>query len=475
MTSIVKADSLVNPEIEYASTLSSRYYIDPEFLAREQCEIFWRTWQIVGRSEQLKNAGDFITANLLGEPLLISRGGDGTLRGFYNVCRHRAGPVAEGCGSRKVFRCGYHGWTYGLDGKLMNAPEMEGTKDFCAEELRLRPVQVGEWEGQVFVNLDADAEPLLAALRELPAQAAKFKFGEMRLAGLSFALTAGTRLGIVGPNGSGKSTLMRLMQREILPDTGEVRLAPNLRIVYFDQTRRMDEAVSLRRALAPDSDSVIYQDSVIHVASWAERFLFTSDQLNQPVERLSGGERARVLIAKLMLQPADLLLLDEPTNDLDIPTLEILEESLLEYKGALVLITHDRFMLDRVSTVVLGLDGAGRAEQFADYSQWENWQNEQSRAPATPQKSDIPNAVLNSPPAGKKKLSYLEAREYATLEEQIATAESLLAQKQRASEDPAIATDATRLQQALAEANQAAEQVDSLYRRWHELEEKLSG
>ena len=154
-------------------------------------------------------------------------------------------------------------------------------------------------------------------------------------------------------------------------------------MVYFDQNRILDPDVTLRRALAPDSDAVVYQDRVIHVASWAARFLFTGEQLNQPVGRLSGGERARVLIAQLMLQPADLLLLDEPTNDLDIPTLEILEESLLEYTGALVLVTHDRYMLDRVSTMVLGLDGRGGAESFADYLQWEEWQAESSQlAPA---------------------------------------------------------------------------------------------
>src|SRR5207302_7007238 len=132
-----------------------------------------------------------------------------------------------------------------------------------------------------------------------------------------------------------------------------------LRVVYFDQNRVLDPDVTLRRALAPDSDAVVYQDRVIHVASWAARFLFTGEQLNQPVGRLSGGERARVLIAQLMLQPADVLLLDEPTNDLDIPTLEILEESLLEYTGALVLVTHDGYMRDRVTSVILGLDGRG--------------------------------------------------------------------------------------------------------------------
>ena len=167
-------------------------------------------------------------------------------------------------------------------------------------------------------------------------------------------------MGLVGPNGSGKTTLLRLLRGRVAPTVGEIRAADALRVVYFDQNRELDPECTLRRALAPDSDSVIYQDRVMHVASWAARFLFTGEQLNQPVARLSGGERARVLIAQLMLQPADVLLLDEPTNDLDIPTLEILEESLLEFRGALVLVTHDRYMLDRVSTVVLGLDGHGR-------------------------------------------------------------------------------------------------------------------
>ena len=197
--------------------------------------------------------------------------------------------------------------------------------------------------------------------------------------GLDFAITAGMRVGLVGPNGSGKTTLLRLLRGDLHPLAGEIRLADRLRVVQFDQDRQINSELTLRRALAPDSDSVIYQDRVVHVASWAARFLFTGEQLNQPVSRLSGGERARVLIAQLMLQPADVLLLDEPTNDLDIPTLEILEETLLEYRGALVLVTHDRYLLDRVSTVVLGLDGEGGAARFADYRQWEEWQSEKRR------------------------------------------------------------------------------------------------
>jgi ATP-binding cassette subfamily F protein uup len=147
----------------------------------------------------------------------------------------------------------------------------------------------------------------------------------------------------------------------------------------------------------------VYQERVIHVAAWAARFLFSSDALNQPVGRLSGGERARILIAQLMLQPGDVLLLDEPTNDLDIPTLEILEESLLEFRGALLLVTHDRYLMDRVSTVVLGLDGLGSAGVFADYSQWEVWQRVQGMRAA-------PASGAAAAGAAKKKLSYLEAR-----------------------------------------------------------------
>jgi len=310
--------------------------------------------------------------------------------------------------------------------------------------------------------------------RLIELQQVGYSLGGRRLfESLDFVLTAGTRLGLVGPNGSGKTTLLRLLQGEVSPDGGEIRRADALRIVYFDQTRPLDLDVTLRWALAPDSDSVIYQDRVIHVAAWAARFLFTGEQLNQPVERLSGGERARVLIAQLMLQPADVLLLDEPTNDLDIPTLEILEESLLEFRGALVLVTHDRYMLDRVSTTVLGLDGMGRAERFADYSQWDAWMasrlepEKQSLAGRKPVAAVAPGAS-----SGKKKLSYLEAREYAAIEAQIAQAEETLKQKQSALSDPSIASDAAGLVRAGSELEEAQAAVDRLYARWHELEEK---
>ena len=289
---------------------------------------------------------------------------------------------------------------------------------------------------------------------------------------LNFILTAGMRVGLVGPNGSGKTTLLRLLRGELTATSGEIRRTEWLRIVYFDQTRELDSNVTLRRALAPEGDSVTYQDRVIHVASWAARFLFTGEQLNQPVERLSGGERARVLIAQLMLQPADVLLLDEPTNDLDIPTLEILEESLLEFRGSLVLVTHDRYMLDRVSTIVLGLDGQGGAESFADYSQWEVWQAESKPSAKATGRSAPRPAAPEEGSTGKTKLSYLEAREYVTIEPRVAEAEQVLQAKREQLEDPAIASDGPRLLAAHAEMEDAQHKVDELYARWSELEKK---
>ena len=295
-------------------------------------------------------------------------------------------------------------------------------------------------------------------------------------ANLNFSVTSGTRVGLVGPNGSGKTTLLRLLQGEFTPTSGTIRKADSLRVVYFDQNRKLDPEVTLRRALAPDSDAVIYRDAVIHVASWAARFLFSGEQLNQPVSRLSGGERARVLIAQLMLQPADVLLLDEPTNDLDIPTLEVLEESLLEFRGALVLVTHDRYMLDRVSTVVLGFDGLGEIGRFADYSQWDAWQHSQrdkdSFDAAPPGRPSRSPQTASSAAAVAKKLSYKEARELESIEERIAEAEHVLETSRAALEDPAIVSDHLALREACVQVDVAQKAVDELYTRWAELEAK---
>jgi len=296
--------------------------------------------------------------------------------------------------------------------------------------------------------------------------------GRRLFSNLDFILTAGMKVGLVGPNGSGKTTLLRLLRNELEPAEGSIRRADALRLAYFSQMRTLDESLTLRRALAPESDGVIYQDRTIHVASWAARFLFTGEQLNQPVRNLSGGERARVLIARLMLEPADVLLLDEPTNDLDIPTLEILEENLLDFPGALVLVTHDRFLLNRVASTVLGLDGQGHIGRFADYAQWEDWMEEQEdSAQGKPERKPSPASAANS---AKKKLSYIEAREFAAIEQRVAESDVRLAAARDRVEHPEIASNAAALQKALAELDHAQEESDTLYARWAELEEKAS-
>ncbi len=307
------------------------------------------------------------------------------------------------------------------------------------------------------------------------------------LRGINVNLTNGLKLGLAGPNGSGKTTLLRAITGEIPVSAGEIRRAAGLRIVHFSQKRELDSALTLRRTLAPDSDSVIYQDRAVHVAGYASRFLFTSEQLNQPVERLSGGERARLLIACLMLRPADVLILDEPTNDLDIPTLEILEESLLEFPGALVLVTHDRYLLDRVTNAVLGLDGLGHAALFADYMQWESWRDEQLRAAlgtpaAETSKLSLADSVgsgsagpaaVAAPPV-RRKLSYLEQREYDAIEARVDKADTRLRIAEQRIQAPEVVTNPQLLLAALAEVEEATADHDTVYERWLELTEKIS-
>lgn len=287
---------------------------------------------------------------------------------------------------------------------------------------------------------------------------------------LTFALGPGMRLGLLGLNGTGKTTLLRILAGEIAPDTGTVERAAALRTVYFDQAReQLDRSQTLREGLGAHGDHVIYRDRPIHVAGWAKRFLFDSGQLDRPIASLSGGEQARVLIARLMLQPADLLLMDEPTNDLDIPTLEVLEDSLTEFPGALVLVTHDRFLLDRVSTAVLGLDGNGGAGIFSDYWQWE--QAGQAAEEARPEKKESARAAAPAP-TPKKKLSYLEAREWEGMEARILEAESALEALRAGMQAPDVVSDGARLHDCYRKMQAAEAEVEALYARWAELEAK---
>jgi choline monooxygenase len=177
----ISLDALpVDADIARAWSLPAPFYVDPAAYLLEKERVFSRTWQVVGHRHQLAHPGDFFTTELMGEPLLLARGSEGELRGFYNVCRHRAGPPAEGYGNRKLFRCGYHGWTYGLDGRLIRAPEFENVQEFDPAHFALKPVRAEEWFNLIFVNFDSGAQPLIKSLGDLPRQAERFQFGGMK-------------------------------------------------------------------------------------------------------------------------------------------------------------------------------------------------------------------------------------------------------------------------------------------------------
>ena len=289
---------------------------------------------------------------------------------------------------------------------------------------------------------------------------------------LDLLLAPGTRLGLLGANGSGKSTLLKVLAGDAEPDAGTVTRAEGLRVVTFEQGRAaLDLSVPLRTALSPNSDQVTFNGRQLHVGGWAQRFLFRPDQLDVEVSALSGGERARVRIAQLMLKPADLLLLDEPTNDLDIPSLEALEDSLEEFPGAVVLVTHDRDLMDRLCTEVIGLDGKGGSAKYGSVGQWLAAYDRATEAakPAPAAKKAAAPAV-----AKPKKLSYKEQQEWEGIEAAILAAEGEVAARE---EEVTRATGGNHqaLTAACAALEQAQATVEKLFTRWQELEAKRGG
>ncbi len=307
-------------------------------------------------------------------------------------------------------------------------------------------------------------------------------YGEQALFNnLDIILSPGSRLGLLGRNGCGKSTLMKILagavdNSGIVPDSGVVKAADNIKVISFDQNREtIDPTIILRRALAPDGDSVMYNGRSLHVVSWAKKFLFRPDQLETPVGQLSGGEQARILIARLMRQPADILLLDEPTNDLDIASLDVLEASLLDFPGALVLVTHDRYLLDRVCHRLLGFGGRHGVSYYADYGQWLNDLPEAGKPDESKKKID---AQVEKAPVQKKssgRLSYMDQREYDQIEEAIATEESRVELLQDRMALPEIVSNPDELAECWQELQEAQTEVERLYDRWDELEEKKNG
>ncbi|MBI1916447.1 MAG: ABC-F family ATP-binding cassette domain-containing protein [Planctomycetes bacterium] len=333
------------------------------------------------------------------------------------------------------------------------------------EELKYRNTAAGT-PGIDFVATGRQSRKLLTA-----EGIAKSLGGRALFAGLDLALSPGTRLGLLGPNASGKSTLLRVLAGEVAAGAGTVTRADGLQVVMFEQGRAtLDPAVTLHRALCPSGDTVVYRGRPLHVIAWAKQLLFRPEQLEVPVGDLSGGEQARVRIAQLMLRPADLLLLDEPGNDLDIPALEVLEESLAEFPGALVLVSHDRELTDRLCTEVIGLDGRGGAALYGSVGQWLAAYSERSEVRG--QRSEEEPVLRTRPaPAGPRprKLSYREQQEWEQMEATILAAEEEVAKRQAEVERAATAGHVA-LANACRALETAQQAVGRLYARWQELE-----
>ena len=291
--------------------------------------------------------------------------------------------------------------------------------------------------------------------------------GKQLFSEVSIVLSPGSRFAVVGPNGRGQTTFIRTLLGDLPPTAGRVVRASNLRTAFMDQARtQLKDDLTLREFLCPHGDSVVYQGQSTHVAAYASRFLFSHNHLATTLGSLSGGERARALLAKSMAEECDILLFDEPTNDLDIATLENLEESFESFPGAIVLITHDRYLLERTASTVLGLrDGKGAI--YGSYAQWES-AREESENDGTSKKGNTPSAETKQ--KQPTKLSYKDARELSTIESAISEAENKLAQIQNTIDSGDHATNAAKLSELCDAILAQQTEVERLYERWQSLE-----
>jgi len=301
--------------------------------------------------------------------------------------------------------------------------------------------------------------------------------GRQLFADVSLVLSPGSRVAIVGPNGSGKTTLVRTLLGELAPAAGKIIRAPNLQVSFMDQARsQIRDGVSLREFLCPHGDSIVYGGESFHVAAWAARFLFSHNHLSRSLSALSGGEKARAILAKSMSQQADVLVFDEPTNDLDIGTLENLEEGFSSFPGALVLITHDRYLLERTASSVLGL-AEGRAAMFGSYGQWEAHRAQSKRGAASRGARLVRDggevgAQTDTTTQGKgaKRLSYKDARDLAMIETLIEKAEKQVEETQARIDSGEFSTNAAKLIELCQLLTSQQGEVERLYARWQELE-----
>jgi len=289
-------------------------------------------------------------------------------------------------------------------------------------------------------------------------------------------IAPGTRLGLLGPNGCGKSTLLRVLTGEEVPSTGEVFHADKLQIAYFDQNRAsLDPEQTVADAVCPDGDFVNFRGSRVHRHGYLDRFLFRSEQMSQAVGKLSGGEQSRLVVARLMLQPANVLVLDEPTNDLDLATLDVLEDALSSFDGAVLLVTHDRYFLDQVTTQILAFHTRpgeeGQLTSLAGLAQWEAWHVTQAQASQRSARASEATGAAAKP----RKLSFKDQRDWETIEARIEEAEGRLKAMAAECEQPAVATNANRLLELQAQMTALRPEIESLYARWSELETRRAG
>ncbi|MCB0349188.1 MAG: ABC-F family ATP-binding cassette domain-containing protein, partial [Bdellovibrionales bacterium] len=296
--------------------------------------------------------------------------------------------------------------------------------------------------------------------------------------GVNLLIGPQTRLALMGENGTGKSTLIRIIMNLESPDRGSVYHADHLQVAYFEQSREtLDPKKSLLRNIAPDADHVIFRGKSIHVRSYLDKFLFSGHKVDLPVEKLSGGEQARLRLAQLMLRDAQVLILDEPTNDLDVETLNVLEEAIKDFPGAVIIVTHDRYFMDQVANQILAfpLKGSGKTdlEIFSSYMQWESWFEEQQQDLERASKKTNSQNKTNSDEGGGKKLSFKEKFEFENMETDIQKLEADLENLVAKSQEPEVISNSVKLVEVHKQITDLQTAIDEKYQRWADYEKRL--
>jgi ATP-binding cassette subfamily F protein uup len=365
---------------------------------------------------------------------------------------------------------------------LRRGPSARGVKQVARiERAGALADEVGELTlrnrvGKVTLDFQSRDPNEMRPKRLIEARKIAKRYGDVEvIAPLDLFIGPKTRLGLVGRNGCGKSTLLKLLTGQLEPDTGELLRADSLQIAYFEQNRAsLDTTRSVAETVSPDGDFVHFRGSPVHRHGYLERFLFRPEQMNQPVSSLSGGEQSRLLIARLMLEPANVLVLDEPTNDLDLATLMVLEEALKSFDGAVLLVTHDRYFLDQVATELLAFHTRpgelGRITSLAGLEQWEAFHAEQRTPAPAARATESAAARPASAPAKRKKLSFKEQSDYDTMEARILAAEAKLSELEREMGRPDVVSNAARLVALDAEISAKRGEIERMYARWAELE-----